>query len=499
MDAALSKIRPHTSSSLPHQKAPANLLVALEATFKEQNAERTPTAYFAGLITALESSVRNEAGKYSLGDGDILPAELYLLALVAPFVPAPVIRNNLNTLILFTSPLWPALQSHPPPLRSQLSLYNALLRALDKSHLEVLSVRQSFATILQLCVDSRPKVRKRAADLVHDVLASPPTPLMRHPYSEKTGEWVVNALSDINVFGSSKQKGKKGSEDAIGAAIHLLAFLRLVLQYLPSSVSSFILIFHLNANALMQCLSAITTSLLTLPRLGNPYLSQSVYSVLSVLLSSPEDPSSPRNVDVSTADLLKAVLSSPPLKTDNTLLPSWIHIIGKIMLVLKTADSEVCTTELPKVWKLVFAFLESSDTSTKREATETLVSLTECLTPQLMQSALHDNDSKSIIMQMINQLTKALDSLAFVRAIPELFFVISSLATVMRHRPSGRGTPTVTEKLLTPMIQKIAEMRVKKSFEYKEAADGVLRTAMAVIGPQGVLQALPLNLEPEDR
>ncbi len=90
MEAELSKIRPHTSSNLPHQKAPATLLSALEATFKEQNTDASPAAYFAGLLTALESTVQSEReGEFKLGDGDILPAELYLLALVGPFVPPP--------------------------------------------------------------------------------------------------------------------------------------------------------------------------------------------------------------------------------------------------------------------------------------------------------------------------------------------------------------------------------------------------------------------------
>lgn len=125
-------------------------------------------------------------------------------------------------------------------LRSQLTLYNAIFRALDRSQLETQNTRQSFATILQLCVDPRPKVRKRAADLVRDVLSSPPSPLIRHPYSERVGEWCVNALSEVNALGSSKQKGKKNADDVVSAAIHLLAFLRPVLPYLPPEVSEFL-------------------------------------------------------------------------------------------------------------------------------------------------------------------------------------------------------------------------------------------------------------------
>ena len=238
MEAVLAKIRPHTASSLSHQKAPAKILTALEATFNEQKADKTPAAYFAGLLTLFDSTVAQEKDTgLKFGDGDRLPAELYLLALICPFVPAPIIRANLNTLMALTEPLWSPINSHAPALRSLLTLYNSVLRALDRVQLEKQTVRQSFATVLQFCVDPRPKVRKRAADIVRDVLASPPSPLLRHPYAERVGEWSVNALSEVNNIGSNKQKGKVNLGDVNGTAIHLIAFIRPVLSYLPSSVS----------------------------------------------------------------------------------------------------------------------------------------------------------------------------------------------------------------------------------------------------------------------
>lgn|SRR6266702_1121865 len=235
LDAALSKIRPHTTSSLEHQKTPATLLHALEATFDEQKTERSPTAYFAALLTTLDGTLQNEgSSRVSFGEGDILPAELYLLALVAPFVPQPVIRGNLNTILSLTSPLFPSLMTHAPPLRSQIGLYGSLLRALDRSQLDTQGVRQSFASILQLCLDARPKVRKRAAETVKDVLSSPPPPLLRHPYSDRVAEWVKSTLADVsaNAFSRSKR-----DMEAAEVALHLLMFLRPVILRLPPSVS----------------------------------------------------------------------------------------------------------------------------------------------------------------------------------------------------------------------------------------------------------------------
>lgn len=52
---------------------------------------------------------------------------------------------------------------------------------------------------------------------------------------------------------------------------------------------------------------------------------------------------------------------------------------------------------------------------------------------------------------------------------------------------------------MVPVIQKVGNLRTKKNFEYKEAADGMLGIAMRVLGPEVFLKMLPLNLEPSDR
>lgn len=235
---ALSKIRPHTASSLPHQKAPATLLKALESTFREQNTEKSPTAYFAALLTTLDGTLQSSrTSGPALGEGDVLPAQLYLLALVAPFVPHPVIRSNLNTIINLSAPLFPALVPHAPPLRSQLTFYASLFLALERPQLETPGLRQAYGSILHLCLDPRPKVRKKASELVKDVLANPPMPMLHHPYADRTAEWANASLTELTAGGLPKFKGKKVDMDGSDTAIHLLAFLRPVLSMLPSSVS----------------------------------------------------------------------------------------------------------------------------------------------------------------------------------------------------------------------------------------------------------------------
>jgi ribosomal RNA-processing protein 12 len=240
LEQALAKIRIHTTSSLAHQKTPATLLHALETTFAEQATERSPTAYYAALLTTLDGTLQKErrAGALSLEDGDMLPAELYLLALTAPFVPHPVVRANLATVLNLTAPLFPAIHPHAPALRSQLGLYAAVLQALDRPHLETPGIRQAYASILQLCLDARPKVRRKAVEVVRDVLTQPPSPLLCHPYAERTAEWIQAALDTAAANPIAKGKGKKADAGGAEDALHVLAFLRVVLLKLPPAVST---------------------------------------------------------------------------------------------------------------------------------------------------------------------------------------------------------------------------------------------------------------------
>lgn len=232
--------------------------------------------------------------------------------------------------------------------------------------------------------------------------------------------------------------------------------------------------------------------------MGNPYLSQSAYSILSDLFALPDEDGT-SIVGEQISDVLKVVLSSLPSKSNATLAPAWVNVLGNAMLAYNLTNADACAVELGKVWKSVWNFLESTDAPTRKASAQSLDLLSRCLTPTLISSALQDADSRSTLGKIVAQVTKALDSLAYARAIPELLSVVSSLISNLRHRHASRSSPTAAESLLLPLIKKVGELRTQKGFEHKEGADATLATAMRVLGPQVMLQVLPLNLEPADR
>jgi ribosomal RNA-processing protein 12 len=244
--------------------------------------------------------------------------------------------------------------------------------------------------------------------------------------------------------------------------------------------------------------------LLTLPRLGNPYLSQLAYSTLTDLLASPSDDDE-GNITPQVPNILMAILSSPPTKTDATLSPSWLLVVGHAMLAYNRTDEEASASELGKVWKTVWQYLDSSESSIRKAAADSLGLLTQCFSHTFVERAVGEistrksiSEAQSSLCKIISQTIAALDSLAFARSIPELLSVIASVISNLQHRSPGSQT-TAAEILASTLIEKVGALRAQKSFDHKEAVDAVLGVAMQALGPEALLRLLPLNLEPTDR
>ncbi|KIJ49356.1 hypothetical protein M422DRAFT_59161 [Sphaerobolus stellatus SS14] len=476
LNDALSKIRPHTSSNLAHQKAPANLLTALESTLTEQGTEKNATAYFASLLTTLEAAKANP----TFGEGDVLPAILYLLALVAPFVSHAVIRSHLSAIMALTLPLCPSLVPYAPALRSHLSIISAVIQALDSTQLDTPSVRQAFKFALELTVDPRPKVRRRAADLVREVLEHPPAPVLVHPYTERVGEWVTTTLTSVSsgvaMFGKN---AKKEGSDAPEVGIHLIAMVKPIVFRLPDTQ-----------------LPVITSSLLALPRLGNPYLSQSAYGLLASLVSV----DTTENPDMST--LISALLSAAPIKTDSAQSPAWLELLRAAFDAAPVKES----LGIDQVFKTVFAYLEAADASTRTGVTQALGALlSKSVTPSMVEAAVSEisqKKQKSLVSRIVLHVRTSFDALPYARAMPQMLTILASLIRALIHRPANATSdfpPTAAELLLLDVVQRVGELRIKKGFEHKESADEVLKAAMSVLGPEVIMRVLPLGLLPEDR
>lgn len=249
-------------------------------------------------------------------------------------------------------------------------------------------------------------------------------------------------------------------------------------------------------------MSPIAATLLTLPRLGNAYLSKSAYEILAATMSDRTTSSD----ETPAPAILKAILASPPSSSDTTLAPSWLVLLGSIMAAYSESSPEECATELPSVWSTSYGFLESDVLAVRDGAQEALVALSTCITADQIAATVKANDKgkdigKLPLGKIIQQVAKSLESLAFAKATPQILVVLSALTLALRTLPNSIPgvDKTPAEALLLPLITQVGNLRVKPKFLYKEGADALLDTAMRVMGAHVLLSTLPLNIEPSDR
>lgn len=152
--------------------------------------------------------------------------------------------------------------------------------------------------------------------------------------------------------------------------------------------------------------------------------------------------------------------------------------------------SEACAAQFDLVWKMLWPFLESSNAPVRKAVAQSLDLLTRCLVAV---------DGTSKLVDVIAQVAKALTSVSHALAIPDLLSLTSALVINSYGSKGKRMSDDVVKQRLLALITQIGNLRTEKGFEYKEAADGALSTAMRVLGPETMLDVLPLNLEPQDR
>ena len=292
LSVSLAKVRRLTSSTLAHQSKPAQLLVAIESTISSALPSSSssssplsgpsPTAYFVALLQCLEKACADDVGEEedlaeteNMGEGALIPAVLYLLAIVVPETPASVVVSKIAPLMDCLLPLFESAMDHPPALRSLIQITSAVLLFAPSTVLKSPQARKSWNHQLILCLDHRPKVRHQAQEGVRKVLTTPIPPKVTigvHPYLSLAREWVMRVLEEESKVGGGKGKKARFQDDVDGKrAIWLVQGLRGWVSVWEGEVS---LLFEWDILKLTQCstchLSVIACSPCLRPHISPP-------------------------------------------------------------------------------------------------------------------------------------------------------------------------------------------------------------------------------------
>ena len=226
LSSALSNVRRLSASTLPHQSKPAQLLLAVESslqsTLPSSSSFPPPTAYFIALLQCLEKACADEVGHgddeamaetENMGQGALIPATLYLLAIIVPETPAQVVLSKQAVLLECLLPLYDTALEHPPALRSLIQITTSVLLIAPAALLiSSPQLKKAWNYLLELNLDPRPKVRHLAQEGVRKALCTPVPPRLTpgaHPYLPRARDWVATVLEEEVRAGGGSSKGKK--------------------------------------------------------------------------------------------------------------------------------------------------------------------------------------------------------------------------------------------------------------------------------------------------
>ncbi|KAI8970843.1 NUC173 domain-containing protein [Pilobolus umbonatus] len=422
MEAKLDRIRKQSSSKLANQKLYGQTLIAIEE------------------MTTLQSSQ---------GTADLVGAILYLLDEVFPFLPHSILRSKFTDILTIIENIFEEHKEEQPIVRSIIGCLQELLAAQDGPHWSMPVTKKAYQQILILSANASAKARKRAQDAVRNILSRPPAPLIVHPASEMTAEFVLRVLHEA-------------SKTDQHAAQQMLALLQSIVPFWP-----------------MTKFVALCQVLLQMPKFNNIFLTKAAFDVFQVLFDS-------ENISMDEEKfigLLGAICELKPAAVDERLLPTWLLIVGKAFPAFAKMNPAQCAKDIAAVFSLIFNDLQQ-DSRCYRQIANCLCTLIDyCITDDMIMEASsgETNGINEIIALLENGLGVHYQA---------AWIHVMTIQQAMFNKLNHYAAP-----LMNGCLTLLGELRLSSSEAYKEQLDKTLGAAISTMGPEFFLKVLPLNLE----
>ncbi|KAI8624017.1 NUC173 domain-containing protein [Xylariaceae sp. FL1651] len=463
LEEKLDKIR---SPNLQSQQQTVVVLKAVEETLKEQNTTPTPTAYFAALLALLNQSIGS-----SHVNKELTPSVVYLLDVITPFAPQPLLRSKFTQILSLLAPVLLLSDADAPLLRPSIGCLESLLLAQDSTAWKLptneISPRRAVAGLLHLALDHRPKVRKRSQDALRKVLKNPPpSPSLDHPASDLCAETAMSSLSDLASKAAMSQKQKKLSAvENDPALIHALQLVKTIASASGGWPS--------------RNLESLCELLLSTAKSGNEHMTMAVFDIFEMIFEGMAD----EVASVKLPRLLEIISEMRPASHDTQLLPPWIAILSRGYDVSAQIEPEETFQKLPDLFAMISEFMESSSHNIRVSASECLISfMANCIPDQvIIEPSIYDEKT----LEKIAKVAESLISVKYQAAWMETFNVLGAMFDALRWQANP---------IMLNVTRNIGEIRGNDSFMGKKQADEVIGRAIRAMGPEAVLSVLPLNL-----
>ncbi|KAL6901345.1 NUC173 domain-containing protein [Trichoderma evansii] len=459
----LDKIK---SPGLQSQQKTVVVLQAVESTLKEQNTAPTSTGYFAALLALLQQAESN--GNINI---ELATPVVYLLDVVTPFAPQPLLRSKFTQILTLLAPVLLMQDAEPILLRTSIGCLESLLLAQDAASWELsvtqIGPRRAVAGLLNLALDQRPKVRRRSMDALKRVLKNPPpTPSLDHPAADMCAHTALKNLEDLAAQAIQARKGKKApSTTHDPALIHALQLVKTVAAASGGWPTTKI--------------ESLCELLLNIAKSGNEYMTMAAFEIFELMFEGMTD-------EVTSAKLprlMEIISELRPAANDTQLVPAWLAILSRGYDVSAQVEADETFQNLPELFNMVAQFLQSDSENIRISASECLISFMANCVPSnvILEPSIYDE-------KVLDKIAKAAESLLSVQyqaAWLQTFNVLEAIFTALRWR---------SNPIMLNVTRTIGEIRENPSFRNKKEADDVLGQAVRAMGPEAVLSVLPLNI-----
>jgi ribosomal RNA-processing protein 12 len=449
-------------------KKTAIVLSAVESTLKEQNTEASATGYFAALLALLRQSTSSPGGV----NKELSTSVVYLLDVVTPYAPSPLLRAKFSQILQNLAPVLTLPEADAPLLRPSIGCLESLLIAQDSAAWELsqnqIGPRRAIAGLLGLAMDKRPKIRKRAHDALTKVLKNgPPSPSVDHPAADMCAETALKGLVELATQSNQAKKQRKAAtSEHEPALIHALQLVKTVATASGGWPS--------------KKIEALCEVLLNISKSSNEYMTMAAFEIFEVIF---EGMAAGPISSTKLPRLLEVISELRPSQNDSQLLPPWIAVLSRGYDVSSQIEPEETFQKLPELFNMISEFLASSSHNIRISASECLISFMANCVPDSVISDPSIYDEK--VLEKLAEAAIDLLSVKYQAAWMETFNVLGAMFDGLRWR---------ADLILTGIVSAVGELRGNDSFTGKKEADEVIGKAIRAMGPESVLQILPLNL-----
>ncbi|XP_027715392.1 RRP12-like protein [Vombatus ursinus] len=450
-----SKVQRFWESSSAAHKEICAVLAAVTEVIRSQGGKETETEYFAALMTTVEAVESTES----------LAAVVYLLNLVLKRVPSPVlIKKFSDTSKAFMDILSAQANSgSTAALRWVLSCLATLLRKQDLMAWSYPVTLQVYHGLLSFVVHAKPKVRKAAQHGVCSVIKGseflfgdkPPT---HHPAALSTAKFCIQEIE------------KSGGSKEATTTLHVLALLSELLPCFPVGM-----------------VKSCSETLLRVMTLSHVLVTACAMQAFHSLFRAKPGP------DILSAELnaqiITALYDYIPSENDLQPLLTWLTVMEKAHANLVRLQRDLGMGHLPRFFGAAMNCLLSPHTQVATAATQSLeVLLTECLAPHMADIGPVSSSASGPPLYVARMFRAVEEGLTYkFHAVWDL--VLQLLRSFFET--CGKQAHLIMKKCL----QSLCDLRMSPHFPHKLALDQAVGAAVASMGPEVVLQAVPLEID----